>query len=311
MIPTTLAAEFARALSGSEVSVTAILGPKSAPGPPKQQPPIVSMFPVPLSKPPVLHPEVAHIKKPLELPQSMTQKKSNGVHNLPVLHIPEYTPSTSASFGGSVHKRTKKSHVLPPVPTSVAPSSAASSGISGHPGMPNGLLQLSTSLQQKGSTKVTPKDQNARMALSKIGLVTPSPITVSMAKSAASAVTSVKNTLLKPAKSNKSSSSKAGLLKTHQSPESSRSSSRNSSVSPRERPSSGLKNRASPPSGAHLKKSLSGQTGSGKKSSSDSSRVSRPLIPWSKRNSGPPKNCNGWAWVGEGCEQKVYLNVSY
>jgi len=227
---------------------------------------------------------------------------------LPVLHIPEYTPSTSASFGGSVHKRTKKSHVLPPVPTSVAPSSVASSGISGHPGMPNGLLQLSTSLQQKGSTKVTPKDQNARMALSKIGLVTPSPITVSMAKSAASAVTSVKNTLLKPAKSNKSSSSKAGLLKTHQSPESSRSSSRNSSVSPRERPSSGLKNRASPPSGAHLKKSLSGQTGSGKKSSSDSSRVSRPLIPWSKRNSGPPKNCNGWAWVGEGCEQKVYLN---
>lgn len=23
---------------------------------------------------------------------------------------------------------------------------------------------------------------------------------------------------------------------------------------------------------------------------------------------GPPKNCNGWAWVGEGFEQKVYLN---
>ena len=55
--------------------------------------------------------------------------------------------------------------------------------------MPNGLLQLSTSLQPKGSTKVTPKDQNARLALSKIGLVETSPITVSMAKSAASAVT--------------------------------------------------------------------------------------------------------------------------
>ena len=37
----------------------------------------------------------------------------------------------------------------------------------------------------------------------------------------------------------------------------------------------------------------------------------RPLVPWSKRNMGPPKNCNGWAWVGEGFEQKVYLNVSY
>ena len=37
----------------------------------------------------------------------------------------------------------------------------------------------------------------------------------------------------------------------------------------------------------------------------------RPVIPWSKRNMGPPKNCNGWAWVGEGSEQKVYLNVSY
>jgi hypothetical protein len=55
--------------------------------------------------------------------------------------------------------------------------------------MPNGLLQLSTSLQQKGSTKVTPKDQNARLALSKIGLVETSPITATMAKSAASAVT--------------------------------------------------------------------------------------------------------------------------
>ena len=37
----------------------------------------------------------------------------------------------------------------------------------------------------------------------------------------------------------------------------------------------------------------------------------RPVVPWSKRNMGPPKNCNGWAWVGEGSEQKVYLNVSY
>jgi len=28
----------------------------------------------------------------------------------------------------------------------------------------------------------------------------------------------------------------------------------------------------------------------------------------SQRNLGPPKNSNGWTWVGEGIEQKVYLN---
>ena len=60
------------------------------------------------------------IKKPPPMP------KSNGVHNLPVLHIPEYTPTQS--FGGSVHKRTKKAQIpIPPV-TSIASNS------SGHPG---------------------------------------------------------------------------------------------------------------------------------------------------------------------------------
>ena len=34
----------------------------------------------------------------------------------------------------------------------------------------------------------------------------------------------------------------------------------------------------------------------------------RPVVPWSKRNMGTPKN-NGWAWIGEGSEQKVYHNV--
>lgn len=154
------AADYARALSGGEISVTAVMGPKMAPGPPKQQAPIVSMFPVPPSKPPVLTPEVP-IKKPLPPPVSK---------DLPVLHIPEYIPQ----YG---HKKASKRPSLP-----------VTSNSTGHPGMPNGLLQLSTSLQQKGSTKVTPKDQNARVALSKIGLIEPSPITVSMAKSAASAV---------------------------------------------------------------------------------------------------------------------------
>ena len=84
------------------------------------------------------------------------------------------------------------------------------------------------------------------------------------------------------------------------SPESSRSSSRNSSVSPRERPSSSMKNRGNT--------SEHSPTTSAKKQAKKIS--SKPLIPWSKRNLGPPKNCNGWAWVGEGSEQKVYLNVS-
>ena len=47
--PNSAASEFARALSGSEVSVTAVVGPKQPPAPVKQQPPIVSMFPVPVS----------------------------------------------------------------------------------------------------------------------------------------------------------------------------------------------------------------------------------------------------------------------
>ena len=169
------AADYARALSGGEVSVTAVIGPKNPhPAPPVQQPPIVSMFPVPPSKPPVLTPEIVLPKKPV--PPSVIANsvvKSNGVHNLPVLHIPEYTP---------FHKKKNR---LPPA----VPPPATSGSAPGHPGMPNGLLQLSTSLQQKGSTKVTPKDQNARVALSKIGLIETSPITVSMAKSAASAVT--------------------------------------------------------------------------------------------------------------------------
>ena len=90
-------------------------------------------------------------------------------------------------------------------------------------------------------------------------MMVPSPITVSMAKSAASAVTSIitsakrpsptsnnnRASLLKPSSKSKSSSKIDFTKKTNSilggngskaSPESSRSSSRNSSVSPRERP---------------------------------------------------------------------------
>ena len=49
-------------MSGGEVSVTAVVGPKTVPTLPKQQPPIVSMFPVPQAskpsqgKPPIIQP---------------------------------------------------------------------------------------------------------------------------------------------------------------------------------------------------------------------------------------------------------------
>ena len=48
-------------MSGGEVSVTAVVGPKTVPALPKQQPPIVSMFPVTKisqDTPPILQPEV-------------------------------------------------------------------------------------------------------------------------------------------------------------------------------------------------------------------------------------------------------------
>ena len=132
--------------------------------------------------------------------------------------------------------------------------------------------------------------------------------------------------LLKP--SPKTKHSPKNVLKL--SPESSRSSSRNSSVSPRERTfSNSMKNssnRASPPGHSSNSSSLTNkkQTGNAataaataaaaqtakSRSGSDNNKA-RPVVPWSKRNMGPPKNCNGWAWVGEGSEQKVYLNVSY
>ena len=85
-------------------------------------------------------------------------------------------------------------------------------------------------------------------------------------------------------------------------------------------------NRASPPGHSSNSSSLTNkkQTGAAaaataaaaaaqnakSRSGSDNNKA-RPVVPWSKRNMGPPKNCNGWAWVGEGFEQKVYLNVSY
>ena len=61
-------------------------------------------------------------------------------------------------------------------------------------------------------------------------------------------------------------------------------------------PSNSKNNRASPPS---AKKHPKPKVEKG---------IGKPLVPWSQRNLGPPKNSNGWSWVGDGIEQKVYLN---
>ena len=89
--------------------------------------------------------------------KSSTNGNNSTSSQLPVLHIPEYIPT---SFGGSVHKKTKK----PSLTSTCYSTSIGGSSSGGHPGMPNGLLRLSTSLQPRaGGTSVTPKDQSARL----------------------------------------------------------------------------------------------------------------------------------------------------
>ena len=114
--------------------------------------------------------------------------------------------------------------------------------------------------------------------------------------------------------------------KSRSSPASSRSSSRNSSLSPRERSGSVTSVKSggggAAGSGVSPKSDKSSKNGSSSSSSSSgtpstSSKKMKmspvpngPLIPWSKRNNGVPKVCNGWQWEGESRIQKVYLNVS-
>lgn len=39
-------------------------------------------------------------------------------------------------------------------------------------------------------------------------------------------------------------------------------------------------------------------------------KAAKPLVAWSKRSKDPPKNSGGWTWKGEGFVAKVHLNVS-
>ncbi len=195
------------------------------------------------------------------------------------------------------------------------------------------------------ATKVVPKDLKSQLALSRIGLPAQlgnsaedpsSQISVSLAQSAASAAVlpaalgpkppktpySSKAVPVKQSRNNnmqkrptlnslkKQNGSGGGRQLPYStahggSPASSRSSSRNSSLSPRERPSSANGNG----NGGKHKLPLSPSPSSRKKTAQ--AVYTGPLIPWSKRSGVQPRDSNGWQWVGEGTEQKVYYNVSY
>ena len=93
------------------------------------------------------------------------------------------------------------------------------------------------------------------------------------------------------------------------SPNSSRSSSRNSSLSPRERSGSASKGSGNNNGSSVFNKS--GKPGSPKSTTKKKIQPNLPMVPWAIRNNnGVPKVCNGWSWVGEGTEDRVFLNVS-
>ena len=298
------------------------------------------------------------IPKGLTITEISSGSKSNEkgpvnyeVQALPVLHIPE------VSTGDHYDLLKRFDEVDLP---NEKKSTKTNGMLGGHPGMPNGLLRMTASLQQKSDysrpgvgkiqTKVTPKDLKSQLALNKIGFSMDknsnngnpmtqqnpnctSTITVSMAQSAASAV-SVLNSKLAAANKDKDSKHKhrnfnGGPNKQlQQSPVSSHPSSRNSSISPRDRVGpvsinarSISSSRQSPSLAVTPKQGGSGQQVSQVspkplfRSSSSMKKKSTqfvgPLIPWANRNCGPPKHSNGWSWVGEGTEQVIFLNVSF
>jgi len=228
------------------------------------------------------------------------------VQALPVLHIPEVS---SGEHYDLLRKFDEAN--LPREKKSAKANGGHHSGLpGGHPGMPNGLLRMTASLQQKSdysrpgvgkvmTTKVTPKDLKSQLALNKIGL----------------SMDNGNNVKQKPRNFNGGSK---------QSPASSQSSSRNSSISPRDRLSGPISitarstssSRVSPPTPKPAGSTPSCQVSpkplfrSSSSTKKKSSSFVGPLIPWAKRNCGPPKHSNGWTWVGEGTEQVVFLNVS-
>ena len=277
------------------------------------------------------------------------------VQALPVLHIPDVP--TSSSSNSSAGKGTghhfdllKKFDEANSGPGDKRPGLKSTNGmVGGHPGMPNGLLRMTASLQQKSEysrpgigriqTKVTPKDLKSQMALTRIGLpmdnngfgkvgqsdnngfqvnqtpvVCGSTITVSMAQSAASAV-SIFNS--KPVPKTKIRTKQPN----HSSPASSQSSSRNGSISPRDRSGSTSAGSKFPVTPSRQSPSSTPKPGTASQISPKTvykqtpgkkkiNPPAGPLLSWAKRGGGPPKHSNGWSWIGEGTEHLVYLSVS-
>ena len=315
---------------------------------------------------------ITEISSKSEKPASEKPPVNYEVQALPVLHIPDVPTGISTASKGDRHfdllKKFDEASSGTGGDKRPVPSSKPSNGIvGGHPGMPNGLLRMTASLQQKSDysrpgigriqTKVTPKDLKSQQALDKIEMLQfekngsqsnqsqppqtncGSTITVSMAQSAASAVSFLGSKPV-PKIKNRNKPPSHQLQQPHQqqlqpqhqhqqllqqSPASSQPSSRNSSISPRDRSGSFS---GSGKSSASFRQSPSLTSGSKFGAGEKSSQVSPkpvyrpnsikkklgpsagPLIPWSKRGGGPPKHSNGWSWLGEGAEQLVYLNVS-
>ncbi len=273
-----------------------------------------------MSRPPPPVPKVTVTAKNVASTACAPTSTVNGVGRMPMINIPK--PPTKRLPSLPQHQ-----------PRSITPT--ASGG--GHPGLPNGLLKMATaaasSVQmpvRQVTTKVVPKDLKSQLALSRMGLsdvdarevylrppsapINSVSISVTMAQTAVTALKAdmgprkKPQTLLKQTKSsNNNGSLKKNGNKNHNngsskssSPNSSRSSSRNSSLSPKDATSVRGPLRLSPPSSAGSLKKKSGPT-----------QYLGPLVPWSKRNNGVPKDCNGWRWLGDGTEQKVLLNVRY
>jgi len=199
----------------------------------------------------------------------------------------------------------------------------------GHPGLPNGLLRMATAATMQGpQSGVLPKSSSSSTTTTTAtangrsnghDFFAPS-ISASLAQSAANAVPQLKPPLkatrqglkLKPSRGSRGSSPKrmGGRKTANGSPSSSRSSSRNSSLSPRDRQSPGSENGKNGSNGRPSSRSqLSPRLpSSGKKKALQP--YPGPLLPWSQTHDSEPKGSNGWKWVGEGVEQKVFFNVS-
>ena len=126
---------------------------------------------------------ITEISSKSEKPASEKPPVNYEVQALPVLHIPDVPTGISTASKGDRHfdllKKFDEASSGTGGDKRPVPSSKPSNGIvGGHPGMPNGLLRMTASLQQKSDysrpgigriqTKVTPKDLKSQQALDKI-----------------------------------------------------------------------------------------------------------------------------------------------